>query len=69
MEKSIMSLLGIVEVYNKNVYGRELTFPHNELARQLAALAGKKTLSHVDISRLEAIGFTVKNLTFSPNQS
>ncbi len=59
----------IVEVYNKNVYGRELSYPHNELAKQLTALAGKKTFNRADIRQIEAIGFTVKNLTFVSDQN
>ena len=59
----------IVEVYTKHPYGRPLLYPHNELARQFVALVRKKTLDDVDISRIEAMGFTVKNLTFSPDQS
>ena len=59
----------ILEVYNKNVYGRNLAYPHNDLAKQLVALMGKETFNSTDISRIEAMGFTVKNLTFSPDQS
>ncbi len=59
----------IVEVYNRDVYGRPLLYPHNDLAKQLVALMGKETFNTADIAHLEAIGFTVKNLTFSPNQS
>ncbi len=59
----------IIEVYNKNVYGRDLTYPHNDNAKRVTKLLGKKTLNPADIKRLEAMGFTVKNLTFSPDQS
>ncbi len=59
----------IIEVYNKNVYGRPLLYPHNDLARRLVALMGKETFNLADIKHLEAIGFTVKNLTFSPDQA
>ncbi len=59
----------IIEVYNKNVYGRDLAYPHNDLAKQLVALMGKETFNSADIAHLEAIGFTVKNLTFSPDQA
>ena len=59
----------IVEVYNKNVYGRDLAYPHNDLARQLVALMGKETFNQTDLAHLEAVGFTVKNLTFSPDQA
>ena len=59
----------IVEVFDKNVYGRVLTYPHNELAQQLVALIGKDTFNRTDLTRVAAIGFTVKNLTFSPEQS
>ena len=58
----------IVEVYNKNVYGRDLAYPHNDLAKQLCALMGKETFSLTDLTRVAAIGFEVKNLTFSPDQ-
>ena len=59
----------IIEVYNKNVYGRDLAYPHNELAKQLASLRGKKTFNQTDLAALELLGYTVKNLTFSPDQS
>ncbi len=58
----------VIEVYNKNVYGKTRTYPHNDLAKQLAALIGKKCFTAVHINFLEAIGFAVKNLTFSPDQ-
>ncbi len=57
-----------IEIYNKNVYGRDLFYPHNDNAKRVTKLLGKKTLNLADIKRLEAIGFTVKNLTFSPDQ-
>ncbi len=59
----------IVEVYRDRIYGRPLFYPHNELAKQLVDLLGKETLSSANLKKLEAIGFTVKNLTFSPDQS
>jgi len=59
----------IVEIYYKDVYGRPLAYPHNDLAKQLVALMGKQTFNHVDLSRIKAIGFTVKNLTFVSDQN
>lgn len=56
----------LIEVYRKNVYGRPLFYPNNELARQQVALLGKKTFNQTDLDRLEAMGFTVKNLSFTP---
>lgn len=58
----------IVEVFTKNVYGSDLVYPHNRRARQFAALIGKKTFSRVDLSRIEAIGFAVINLSFVDSQ-
>ena len=58
----------IVEVYSKNVYGNTLVYPHNETAKQFTAIAGKKTLSRTDISRIEAIGFSVVNLSHVESQ-
>ncbi len=59
----------IIEVYSKDVYGKNRTYPHNELAKQLANVIGKKCFTAFQIAHLEAMGFTVKNLTFSPDQS
>ncbi len=59
----------VVEVYNKSVYGNELTYPHNEQAKQLCALTGKKTFSRADLSRIEALGFKVVNLSFIDSQN
>ena len=59
----------IIEVYSKNVYGRPLFYPRNEQAKQIAALMGRKTFNPYHISQFEAIGFVVKNLTFSPDQA
>jgi len=57
-----------VEIYTKNVYGNELTYPHNEQAKQFAALTGKKTFSRTDLSRIESMGFEVVNLSFVGSQ-
>ncbi len=59
----------VIEVYTKHPYGRPLYYPHNLLAKQFVALTGKITLNDADVGKIEAMGFTVKNLTFSPDQS
>ena len=57
-----------IEVFTKSVYGNDLIYPHNEEAKQLAALVGKKTFSRTDLSRIESLGFNVVNLSFIGNQ-
>ncbi len=59
----------VIEVYSDRIYGRPLFYPYNDVAKQLVDLLGKETLSPVNLEKLEAMGFTVKNLTFSPDQS
>ena len=59
----------IIEVYSDRIYGRPLFYPYNELAKQLVDLLGKETLSPVNLQKLKAMGFTVEDLTFSPDQS
>jgi hypothetical protein len=57
-----------IEVYTKNVYGNSLIYPHNEQAKQFAALIGHKTLSRHELSRIESMGFEVVNLSFVGSQ-
>ena len=58
----------VIEVYRDRVYGRPLLYPYNELAKQLVDLLGKETFSPVNLKKLKAIGFTIEDLTFSPDQ-
>ena len=57
-----------VEVFTKSVYGNDLVYPHNEQAKQFAALTGKKTFSRTDLSRIESMGFEVINMSFVGSQ-
>ena len=43
----------------KNVYGNELIYPANDTADKLANLAGKKTLSRVDLAIIKNLGFDI----------
>ena len=50
----------LIEV--KNVYGNDLIYPRNEAAQIIAKIAGKKTLSNVDLLDAERLGFTVEHV-------
>ena len=43
----------------KSVYGNELIYPANDTADKLANLAGKKTLSRVDLAIIKNLGFDI----------
>jgi len=57
-----------IEVYTKSVYGNNLVYPHNEQAKQFAALMGKKTFRNSELSRIAAMGFEVISLSFVGSQ-
>lgn len=49
----------IIEIEVKTVYGNTLIYPVNEAAKTLAKIAGKKTLSAIDIKNACALGLEV----------
>lgn len=49
----------LIKVSVKSVYGRNVYTPENDAARQLAAIAGTKTLTYQTISQARAIGCDV----------
>ena len=41
----------------RNVYGNDTIYPANDVAEIFAKIAGKKTLSNVDLLDMERLGF------------
>lgn len=50
----------VLEVQLRQVYGRDLIYPVNDVAQRCAELVGRKTLLEVDLRRLEALGFRIE---------
>jgi hypothetical protein len=48
-----------VEVYVKNIYGRDAIYPANETAMNLCLLAGQKTLTPREIKLIRRLGYKV----------
>jgi hypothetical protein len=48
----------VLQVEFRNVYGRDLPYPANDLARQFARLLNVKTFSAGQIRDIKDIGFT-----------
>lgn len=48
----------IIEI--KNVYGNEMIYPVCEQAKNFAALAGTKTLTHHAMAIIQKMGFTIE---------
>mgnify|MGYP003649321625 CR=1 FL=1 len=49
----------IIEVEKKEVYGRELFYPVNSIARELCIFKNSKTLRGQELKRFQRIGFKV----------
>ena len=45
--------------YIKNVYGKEMTYPVKEFAKEFEALTGNKTASPTHLKALKALGFDI----------
>jgi len=52
----------IFQVYHKNVYGNTLVYPHNETARQFAALIGCKTFNAVQLRQIALMGYQIERV-------
>ena len=58
-----MSMSQVIQVEKVNKYGSDLIYPRNALAEKACALLNnQKTLTAVNISRLKAMGFIVKQV-------
>ncbi len=44
----------------KNVYGKETIYPECETAKNLAEIAGQKTLTEKTISLIKKMGYTIE---------
>lgn len=44
----------------RNVYGNELIYPHNDTAKLLLKLTGKRTFSKQDISNIYKLGYSIE---------
>lgn len=49
-----------VTVRIKEVYGKSLVYPADNISQAITRVAGKKTLSEYDIKLLKGVGFTFK---------
>jgi hypothetical protein len=50
-----------LEILIKNVYGNKLYYPHNDAAKALAVIAGKKTFSVAEIMIAhDELGFEIE---------
>ena len=59
-EKELRMSLTTLNLTQRNVYGRVLTYPNCELSKILVALTGKTTFSDTDIKTLERAGYIIK---------
>lgn len=53
----------VVKVEVRSIYGNSTIYPANNTAERFAAIAGKKTLSNADLMNIQALGFTVEEVT------
>lgn len=51
----------LITIIEKNVYGSTLIYPHCDTAKKFADLIGKKTFSHSDLCKIEALGYVIFN--------
>lgn len=51
-----IEMTALVEI--KNVYGNEVIYPKNEVAKTFAAIAGTKTLTRDVIEKIKALGYS-----------
>lgn len=49
-----------IQVTIKNVYGRDLIYPHDDKAKTFARLVGQDTLTKQDIELIKQLGFTIE---------
>lgn len=49
----------IVLISTRSVYGNELIYPENELAKRFAEFSGKSTLSLKDLRLIKSLGFKI----------
>lgn len=53
----------IIQVQVRSVYGNDAVYPVCEQAKRLAALIGTKTFTHRALQQIEALGFTINEVT------
>jgi hypothetical protein len=58
-----MKMEKIMQVEVKSVYGKELVYPANQIARQFALLTGQKTFSHDQLAVIESMGYTITQVS------
>ena len=58
----------IIEVELRQIYGTYRVYPMNPLAKSLVDLLGRKTFTKDEISKLKAMGFTVKWVSSLPSE-
>ena len=55
----------IVQITVRNVYGNDLIYPANPMAENFAKLTGQKTFSHAHLQIIEAMGFSIVQVSQS----
>lgn len=57
-----MKLEGVVQVFQRQVYGRSAVYPANRPAELLAELAGVKTFNIAQLRAIRELGLTVQQV-------
>ena len=73
---TLMKIYGIMrtmmknelEVYYKNVWGNDLCYPANDIAKSICKFTGAKTLSDHAISIAKDMGYVLKVVAYNPNK-
>ena len=52
-----------IQTIVKSVYGKDLVYPACATAHRLAKLIGTKTFSHSNLCDIEALGYTIEQVT------
>lgn len=53
----------ILQIKVRNVYGNQMFYPANEVAKEFAYLSGTKTLSYNALASAKRLGFTVEQVS------
>ena len=57
-----------LEVYYKNVWGNDLCYPANNIAKNICKFTGAKTLSDYAISIAKDMGYELHVVAYQPNK-
>ncbi len=57
-----------LKVYYKNVWGNDLCYPANNIAKNICKFTGAKTLSDYAISIAKDMGYELHVVAYNPNK-